>query len=129
VDKGPKDKNKTNTIQKPMRKTTEEQNEAKEKLLGWIKRGDTVYTVCDHVSRSGMMRHIRLVVPLIGDDGKIHFIHPNFAAATVLGYSQVKKGNNALKVGGCGMDMGFHLVYSLAQNLFGDGYALNHEWL
>jgi hypothetical protein len=112
-----------------MKKTTIEQNEAKERLLGWIKRGDTVYTICDHVSRSGMMRHIRLVVPLIGDDGKIHFVHPNFATATVLGYSQVKKGNAALKVGGCGMDMGFSVVYALAQTLFGDGYALNHEWL
>jgi len=112
-----------------MRKTTAEQNDAKEKLLGWIKRGDTVYTICDHVSRSGMMRHIRLVVPLIGDDGKIHFIHPNYSAATLLGYSQVKKGNNALKVGGCGMDMGFGLVYELSQKLFGNGYAINHQWL
>lgn len=112
-----------------MTTTKEQQNESKERLLGWIKPGDTVYTICDHVSRSGMMRHIRLVVPLIGDDGKIHFIHPNHAAATLLEYSQAKGGNGALKVGGCGMDMGFHLVYSLSSKLFGDGYALKHEWI
>jgi len=32
-------------------------------------------------------------------------------------------------VTGCGMDMGFHLVNSLAYILFGDGYALDQRWL
>jgi hypothetical protein len=39
------------------------------------------------------------------------------------------------KVGGCGMDMGFHLVYTLSSLLFDrengkdSGYKLRHEWL
>jgi hypothetical protein len=32
-------------------------------------------------------------------------------------------------VQGCGMDMGFHVVYSLSQTLFNDGYALKQRWL
>jgi hypothetical protein len=112
-----------------MKTTKEKQSEAKEKLLGWIKPGDTVYTICDHVSRSGMMRHIRIVVALYDDETKrVHFIHPNYSASELLGYSMAK-GTSALKVGGCGMDMGFHLVHSLSAKLFGDGYALKHEWI
>ena len=34
-----------------------------------------------------------------------------------------------VKVGGAGMDMGFHLVYNLAAVLFDDGYALEHKWI
>lgn len=37
--------------------------------------------------------------------------------------------HNGIKVEGAGMDMGFHLVYSLSQRLFGDGYKLSHRWL
>ena len=32
-------------------------------------------------------------------------------------------------VGGCGMDMGFHLVYTLASVLYKDGYALTHRYI
>jgi hypothetical protein len=42
--------------------------------------------------------------------------------------------DDGYKVGGCGMDMGFHLVYTLASVLFPEdrktgGYKLNHEWI
>jgi len=33
----------------------------------------------------------------------------------------------SVKVTGCGMDMGFQLVYTLAQALFNDGYALKQR--
>jgi hypothetical protein len=36
---------------------------------------------------------------------------------------------NGIRVGGCGMDMGFHLVYTLSRALFDDGYYVKHEWL
>ena len=38
-----------------------ERAEAIAKLREWIKPGDTVYTVLDSVSRSGMSRHIRVL--------------------------------------------------------------------
>ena len=43
-----------------------------------------------------------------------------------------KKNQTIIKVvgvGGCGMDMGFHLVYTLSRELFDDGYYVKHEWL
>lgn len=48
--------------------------------------------------------------------------------AKALGY-RFSEDTEALVVGGCGMDMGFHVVYSLSYALFGDGYALNQKWI
>ena len=64
-----------------------------------IKQSGTVkiYTVLNHVSSSGMTRYISAFVPVIGDDGK--------PCITCIARER--------KVGGCGMDMGFHLAYSL----------------
>lgn len=90
-----------------------EVEQARAKLREWIKPGDTVHTILDHVSRSGMSRTIRVVL-LKNSDA----LHPNHAVATVLGYPQAKRGD-ALVVGGCGMDMGFHVVHSLGYALFG----------
>lgn len=115
-----------------MKHSKQEVADAKARLLEWVKPGDTVYTILRHVSRSGMQREIGLV--LIDKDGDTK--HPNHAAATVLGWPLNKNGDG-LKVGGCGMDMGFHLVYELSAALFprkagGDvdgGYALKQRWL
>lgn len=92
--------------------------ESFERLRSWIKPGDTVYTILDHVSRSGMCRHIR--VQLIKcEDGELRVLHPNYAVSRVLGYRQAQRGDG-LVVGGCGMDMGYHLVHSLGYALFGE---------
>lgn len=95
---------------------------AKDKLRGWIKPGQTVYTILDRVSSSGMTRHIRIVLPYTREDGTIDHLHPNHAVGVVLGYRQAKRGDG-LVVGGCGMDMGFHLVYSLSRSLFPAGFG------
>lgn len=112
-----------------------------ESLRKWIKPGDTVYTTLDHVSSSGLSRDIRIVVPQVDDKGKVFFIHPNYAAQIVLGWPRARKGEG-IRVGGCGMDMGFHLVYELSAKLYpgidaegkpgcknGRGYALKQAWL
>lgn len=88
-------------------------DESRQQLRKWLKPGDTVHTICDHVSRSGMSRNIRV---LILRDGEA--LHPNHAVAVVLGYGRAKRGDG-LVVGGCGMDMGFHIVHSLGYALFG----------
>ena len=44
-----------------------------------------------------------------------------------LGYKL--KDNGAIFVKGCGMDMGFHVIYSLSQTLFNDGYAIKQRWI
>lgn len=105
-----------------MKITKQEREEALAQLRGWLKPGDTVYTILRHVSRSGMQREIGLCVPLKGGDGKEPtFIHPNYSASRVLGERQGKR--DGLIVGGCGMDMGFHLVYNLGYNLFPQGFG------
>jgi len=105
---------------------------AREQLLThYLKEGDTVYTVLRSVSSSGMSRTISLKV---ANDGKI--LDLTYYAGIVLDWPIVEvNGSRALRVGGCGMDMGFHTVYTLSRVLFGEegntkdaGYSLNHAW-
>jgi hypothetical protein len=111
-------------------KKEQEKQEQTARLREWMPEGSTVYTILRHVSASGMSRDISLIVPRIDENGKVGFIHPNYVAAKVLGDRLVSKnGSDAIRIGGCGMDMGFHLVYSLSYALYGNGYALNHAWL
>jgi len=100
---------------------TAERKQAIEQLREWIKPGDTVYTILDNVSRSGMSRAIRVVL-LECHDGQANTRHPNWAVGKALGLRHWKRNGreqDALVVGGCGMDMGFHLVYELSHVLYG----------
>lgn len=96
-----------------------------ETLRGILKPGDTVHTVIRHVSSSGMSRRIDLYKvehdgPRYGTD--LRFLTGYVAA--VLGYRwDDRNGKHGLVVGGCGMDMGFHVVYNLARVLFPDGHG------
>jgi hypothetical protein len=57
-------------------------------------------------------------------------IRLNWYMAQVLGLSlRDTDQGNGLVVGGCGMDMGVHVIYNLAYKLYGDGYKLKSEWL
>lgn len=102
------------------KKTEKEANrqEAITRLREILKPGDTVYTTLRHVSKSGMTRDISLH---IGRDKNIQTI--THLVATALN-SSVKghHGSNAIRMGGCGMDMGFALVYNLGRVLFPDGF-------
>lgn len=90
--------------------------------------GDTVYTILRSVSRSGMSRRVDVVVMSTDHDGKPYPARITHLVAAVLGNSSDP--DRGMRVNGCGMDMGFHVVYSLSSKLFGgDGYALNHRWL
>jgi len=81
-----------------------------------LRPGDTVYTVLRHVSRSGMSRNIDLYYMADG--------HPQWISAYVghaIGSPQSMKNwqrSQGLTVGGCGMDMGFHIVNSLSYVIF-----------
>jgi hypothetical protein len=90
----------------------------------------TVYTVLRSVSSSGMTRHISLKV--VDSDGDILDI--TYLAAQALGDKlQERNGFNTIRVNGCGMDMGFHLVYSLSSVLYAGqdraGYKLAQRWI
>lgn len=103
-----------------MKYSKQEQAEALARLREWIKPGDTVRVVLRNVSRSGMSREIGVV--LIKDGVTLH---PNHAVACVLGERLGKR--DGVIVGGCGMDMGFHLVYSLSRRMFPDGFGVESE--
>lgn len=110
-----------------------ERDEALAKLREMLPPGTEVYTILRHVSRSGMMRHISLVII---KDGEL--VDITWRASKALDWPMSK--DHAIKVGGCGMDMGFHLVHSLSYVVHGhgnhdgkgasrSGYTLKQVWL
>ena len=98
-----------------MKYSKKETDEELEYLRSILKPGSDVYTTVRSVAKSGMSRAMTLHVVL---DGKIHGI--TYSAAVVLGDPLQKDGS--LRVNGCGMDMGFHIVYCLSRRLFPDGF-------
>lgn len=98
-----------------------ERDDAITRLREILSPGDTVSTILDHVSRSGMTRHIRVLVPYVQKDGTVDYLHPNWLVATAIGARLAKRGDGVV-MGGCGMDMGFQLVYTLSRILFPDGF-------
>lgn len=100
--------------------------DAQAKLREWLKPGDTVYTILRSVSRSGMSRTIGVV--LLQPDNRggtrpLVDLHPNWLVSQAVGLRMSAKDRDGVVVGGCGMDMGFHLVYSLSASLFRDGFG------
>ena len=116
---------------KKAQKALEIEDAKKQLLAHYVSEGSTVYTVLRSVSSSGMSRTLSLKV---AKDGKI--LDLTYYAGTVLDWPIVEvNGSRALRVGGCGMDMGFHTVYTLSSILFREegstkdaGYLLNHAW-
>ena len=84
-------------------------------LKKYVKPNDMVYTILRHCSASGMSRAIDVYV-IRKNEPKCF----SWAVADVLDYKMDKK-HEGIKVSGCGMDMGYHLVYSLGRVLFPNG--------
>lgn len=146
--------------------------EALATLRTMLKPGDTVYCVLRHRAASGMFRVIDLVIPyrhyenvypakpadLAAYPGESDYsAKPKKVFKEVrirsIGYLAAKAmGDNydsdrsGIKSSGCGMDMGFALVYSLGATIWPKGtpkphgkrngepdreggYALKHSWL
>jgi hypothetical protein len=84
-----------------------------------------IYCVLRSVSKSGMSRVI--------DFYTIENDKPQYLSGLIrmaLGYRMAK--NGGLVVGGCGMDMGFHVVYTVASVIYGGdrgGYEIKSEWI
>lgn len=81
-----------------------------------LKPGDTVYTKVDSVSRSGMSRVISCYIIR---DNEPRWISYLVSKATGLGFDEKREG---VKIGGCGMNMGFAIVYELSHVLFPHGF-------
>lgn len=97
--------------------TQEEIDHAREYLASILSPGDEVLTILRHVTKSGMTRWIDVYTI---HDGELTYLSPY--VARLLG-EVVNTQHDGIKVGGCGMDMGFHLVYNLSATLFRDGFA------
>lgn len=128
----------------PTKKQLAEREEARAKLRELVdrsqKRSDgspVIYTVLRHVSSSGMSRDIS--VKIVDGDGDL--IDITYTAALALGETpRDRHGWRVIRVGGCGFDAGFHLVYSISWTLYGTGdlaadnaaragYKIDHEWI
>lgn len=97
--------------------TKQDQEEARATLRQLCPAGTVVYTVLRHVSRSGMSRGIDCYVM---HEGAPRWISYLVARATGESFDEQRE---CVKVSGCGMDMGFYLVYNLSAVLFRDGFA------
>ena len=94
-----------------------EREEALAKLRKLCPPGTTVYTKLNHVSRSGMSRSI---TPFLIIDGEPYYI----AWSVAVIFAQSRDKHDGVRMDGCGMDMGFALVYNLSLYLYPDGFGL-----
>ena len=105
--------------------------EATKRLLELLPKADhRVKCVLRHVSRSGMSRRIDFYAVVDGD-----LVYLTQSIAWVLDMS-MKTDSQGLTVGGCGMDMGFHVVNNLSMALYcpekyehDAAYTLKSEWI
>lgn len=108
---------------------------ADDQLRSLAPAGTTVYCLLRHVSASGMTRRISFYaikdnMPLLLDG----YIADRLTTKTTDGKRNVPmyrldRESSGLRVSGGGMDMGFHVVSTLAQALYGDYKTLNARWI
>lgn len=91
-----------------------------EKVRAMLENVDTVYGIVRYVIASGMSRDIDLYI--IADNRPVYLTG---YASTILDYPMAK--SRGMKVGGCGMDMVFHCVSSLAYVIGCDYKTLKSE--
>jgi hypothetical protein len=115
-----------------MKVTKEQREEALAELRQIIQPGDTVYVSQVSVSRSGMQRTVKVFIPVptsrrySRDTGWVESDRPGirnitWLVARALGYTLRDRDPEWLiRLDGAGMDMHFHLVYSLSRTLFAD---------
>lgn len=103
-----------------------EKNDAQARILSLLEGQEKprAYTILRHVSASGMSRDIS--VKVIDKDGDL--VDISFSVAKLIGWTLRQKSYNAVRVQGCGMDMGFHLVSVLSYALYGSEGAMKQEW-
>ena len=122
----------------------QERLEAIASLRKYLKPNDTVFVSCESVSRSGMSRVLNFRI-FRGSQRNPRPIWLSSWIAKACGYS-MSRDPQGVKVSGCGMDMGFSVVYGLGRTLWpkgtrkahgsrngepdrGGGYALNYTWI
>jgi hypothetical protein len=132
-----------------MKQKVKERREAIAQLKKMVRPGRKVYTSLEHVSKSGMSRDISVFIVRKGEIFNITWL-----VGRILGLR--RQDNGGIRIGGCGMDMGYHIVMNLSYALHGmkskgqdaidaedkgrpfygakpghyrAGYSLDHQWL
>jgi hypothetical protein len=120
----------TATLSKKAQKEQERES-ARAYLLSILGKQEKpiLYTSLKHVSSSGMSRDMKVLVAL---DGQILDV-TYYVGKLDIGTLKERNGQRVIRVGGCGMDMGFHVVYSVSAVLYGlqerGAYTIRHEWI
>lgn len=89
--------------------------EAQEILRKLCPPGTKLYTTVRHVARSGMSRTLDVYAIVDGA--------PRRLSGYVCTATGLRRKGDHVYVGGCGMDMGFHVVYELSRTLYPDGHG------
>lgn len=125
-----KDKKMTATLTKKAHKQQEEES-ARAYLLSIMNKQEkpTLYTSLKHVSSSGMSRDMKVLAVVEGDIIDVTY----YVGKLDIGTLKERNGQRVIRVGGCGMDMGFHVVYTISAMLYGyqdrGAYTIRHEWI
>jgi len=89
----------------------------------------TLYTNLKHVSSSGMSRDMKVLAVVDGEIIDVTY----YIGKLDIGTIKERNGQRVIRVGGAGMDMGFHVVYSVSAVLYGyqdrGAYTIRHEWI
>lgn len=93
------------------------QQEAIDRLRSLLAPGDTIFTILKHRASSGMFRVIDAVQ--LKDNEAYHL---GYTVAQALGWRYDDR-REGVRLSGCGMDMGFHLVYELSHALWPNGFT------
>lgn len=81
----------------------------------------TIWLICRHTARSGMVRHIEaLTLTSDPNSGEIDVRTWGYYVSRALGWGHSMKYGNCVVVRGCGMDMGAHLVMELSRVIYRD---------
>ena len=88
-------------------------SEEADELRALIKPGDTVYTILEHVSASGMSRWVNAYVYRDNEPRRI-----TWSVCAMKNAENYSQKHEAALVSGCGTDVGFELVYRLSSALY-----------
>jgi hypothetical protein len=120
----------TATLSKKAQKEQERES-ARAYLLSILNKQNrpTLYTNLKSVSSSGMSRDMKVLAVVEGEIVDITY----YVGKLDIGTIKERNGQRVIRVGGCGMDMGFHVVYTVSAVLYGyeerGAYTIRHEWI
>ena len=78
-----------------------------------LRTGETIYTILRHRSSSGMLRVIDAIVIRKNRPLSVRAFLTEKQKDRLDKWQKYDHDRNGWRIGGCGMDMGFHLVYTI----------------